>query len=205
MTLSTKSLQKKREKKKKKRKLKVSQVFSSSAINYKHWEIGECWLPVELWKTGLGYVIITRVNSEGSVTAGVYLVDTFCLGVKDCFIRMANTDELHILIKNAEDACGELECVAPAYAISLIHKAVEYASKIGFKPHSDFMKAKKLLTGIPIDETYEFVFGRDGEPIYIQGPHETQADARKIMEILESNSDAENYNFIVEAPEVREV
>ena len=81
----------------------------------------------------------------------------------------------------------------------------EYAGKAGFKPHPDYLKAKKLLNGIPIDENQKFDFGRDGKPLYIQGPHETQADVRRIMKTLEQNNGTENYDFMIEVPDTREL
>ena len=205
MALSAKALQKKRAKKKSKRQIKAPHSFSSSTINYSHWPVGDCWVPNGLWAAGIGHVIVTRANDQGSIAIGLYLIDTFCLGVKDCFVRLGNEGDYQSLLENTQGICGELECVTPSYASTLIQKAVEYADKAGFKPHSDYLKAKKLLNGIPIDENQKFDFGRDGKPLYIQGPHETQADVRRIMKTLEQNNGAENYDFMIEVPETREL
>lgn len=38
-------------------------------------------------EAGETVAIVTRRHPKGTVTAGVYLIDTFCLGVKDSFYR----------------------------------------------------------------------------------------------------------------------
>lgn len=94
-----------------------------------------------------------------------------------------------------------MERVEASYVNTLIEKSAEYANQFGFKPHSDFSKARNLLRGIPIDEDQAFTFGRDGKPCYMQGPHESPADVKRIIKTLESNQGTENYHFLVEIPD----
>ncbi len=200
MALSKKDLQRKREKKKKKRQIKVSNSFSSTVIAYHNWSIHECWMPIELWENGIGQVIISRKNNLGDIAVGIYLIDTFCLGIKSCFVRLMNAYDYQNMLEHVRDSCGEMELIEPSYANTLIIKAAEYANQFGFKPHNDFSKARNLLSGISIDEDQEFTFGRAGKPFYIQGPHESPADVKRILKTLELNQGAENHHFLVEMP-----
>lgn len=200
MALSKKALQRKREKKKKKRQEKVSNPFSSTIIAYHNWSIYECWLPLEIWDKGIGQVIIARENNQGDIAIGVYLIDTFCLGIKNCFVRLTDEYEYQNMLDHIRSLCGEMNPVEPSYAHTLIIRAAEYADQLGFKPHNDFSKAKNLLRGIPIDENQQFTFGRDGKPCYMQGPNESPSDVKRILKILESNQGNENYHFLVETP-----
>jgi hypothetical protein len=168
MALSKKSLQRKREKKKKKRQIKVSNSFSSIVIAYHNWSVHECWMPIELCESGIGQIIIARKNNQGDMAVGIYLIDTYCLGIKDCFVRLTNTYDYQNMLEHVRDSCGEMERIEASYANTLILKAAEYANQFGFKPHGDFSKARNLLRGIPIDESQKFTFGRDGKPFYMQ-------------------------------------
>ena len=197
MALSKKALQRKRENKKKKRQIKVSNTFSSAVIAYHHWSIHECWVPIELWEKGIGQVVIARKNNQGDIAVGIYLIDTYCLGIKDCFVRLTNIYDYQNFLEQVSNSCGEIERVEASYANTLIIKAIEYANQFGFKPHRDFSKARNLLRGIPIDEDQEFTFGRDGKPFYMQGPHESPADVKRIIKTLESNQGTDNYHFLV--------
>jgi hypothetical protein len=169
-------------------------------IAYHNWAIHECWVPIELWKKGIGQVIIARKNNQGNIAVGIYLIDTYCLGIKNCFVRLTNMHEYQNMLDHVRDSCGEMELVEASYANTLITKAAEYANQFGFKPHSDFSKARNLLKGIPIDEDQEFTFGKDGKPFYMQGPHESSAEVRRILKTLESNQGTENYHFLVGTP-----
>jgi|HubBroStandDraft_1064217.scaffolds.fasta_scaffold70803_2 hypothetical protein len=200
MALSNKALQRKREKKKNKRKIKVSNSISTTVIAYQNWSLYEGWMPIELWETGIGQIIIARKNNQGDIAVGIYLIDTYCLGIKDCFVRLTNTYEYKNLLEQVGNSCGEMKLVDPTYANTLIIKAAEYADQFGFKPHRDFAKARNLLRGIPIDETQEFSFGKDGKPFYVQGPHESPADIKRILKTLEANQGNENYHFLIGAP-----
>lgn len=201
MSLSKKALQQKRQNKKKKRQLKIAQPLSSTII-YRSWPIHECWMPAELWGNGIGQIIVSRKNGLGDVAVGIYLIDTFCLGVKDCFVRLGNLHDYQNILARVEETCGELKLIEPSYANTLIHKAIDFAQQFGLKPHQDFVKAKNLLKNIPIDVTQEFPFGKDGKPWYVQGPNESHTDVKRILRTLELNMDKENYNFLIEAPDL---
>ena len=197
MALSKKALQCKREKKKKKRQNKEAKPFSSTVMVYNNWAVYECWMSSGLWKTGLGQVIVSRINNQGDIAVGNYLIDIFCLGIKDCFVRVIYLDNYQAMLEQVSMASGELKRVEPIYANTLIHKAAEYASELGFKPHNDFAKAKNLLKNLPVDETLKFSFGKEGEPCYMQGPHESPAEVKKILQTLGSGKNSKNYHFLI--------
>lgn len=200
MALSQKALQRKREKKKQVRQAKVIKPFTSTSknVDYSSWPIYECWVPSELWEMGIGHIAVSRRNTLGEIAVGMYLVDVFCLGIKDCFVRLVDSADYKEILQKTAMHCGKLDPVDPSYASTLIHKAADYAGQFGFKPHSDFAKAKLMLKNIPIDETLEFVFGKDNTPFYIQGPNESTADVKRIMRTLDTTVGGENHHFLVE-------
>lgn len=202
MALSQKALQRKREKKRQARQTKISKTSSVTTppnpISFSKWSLHECFLPTNLWETGIGHVVISRRSSLGDVAVGMYLIDVFCLGVKDCFIRLLNMGEYKKLLQQVAMNTGELKSVDPVYANTLIHKMIEYSMQLGFKPHGDFSKAQWMLKNIPVDTTQAFIFGKDNKPFYIQGPNESQADVKRIMRTLETNFGQENYHFLLE-------
>lgn len=203
MAMSQKALQSKREKKKKLRQVKkINPTLSTpSHVKFSKWPIYECWAPSELWELGLGQVIVTRRNSLGEIALGLYLVDTFCLGIKDCFLRLIDPSEYKNFLNHVSMVGGDLELIEPSYASALIYKAKEYALQLGFKPHSDFSKAEWMLKDIPIDETQKFVFGKEGKPFYVQGPNESLADINRIMKTLEKTASQETNDFLLASPE----
>lgn len=199
MAMSQKALQKKREKKKQSRQAKPTQMLTVQAkhLTYSRWPLHECWVPVELWNSGIGHVIVARKSSLGDIAVSLYLIDTYCLGIKDCFIRLVSPLEYKEILERVTLSTGELQSVAPSYASTLIHKAKDYAMQIGFKPHADFIKVQWMLKDIPIDNTLMFTFGKDNKPLYVQGPNESQSDVRRIVRTLENNLGEDKYNYVV--------
>jgi hypothetical protein len=53
----------------------------------------EAWMTGNLFAIGIGHVIIARYKGSGDVEVGVFLVDTFCLGVKDSLFRKFDGSE----------------------------------------------------------------------------------------------------------------
>ena len=200
MALSQKALQKKREKKKQSRQTKALKpiVTTPNHITFSRWSLYECWVPIELWETGIGHVVVSRKSSLGDIAVGMYLLDVFCLGVKDCFVRLTDVSGYKKLLQQVSTLTGELKCVEPSYASTLIYKAKEYAMQFGFKPHNDFLKAHWMLKDISIDERLTFTFGKDNKPFYVQGPSESPADVRRIIHALETSFEPKDYNYLLE-------
>ena len=54
-------------------------------------------------------------------------------------------------------------------ARSIILGGIEYARKLGFSPNQDWKDSKHVVEpDRPFNKKFEF--GRDGQPLYIQGP-----------------------------------
>ncbi|HVC98787.1 MAG TPA: hypothetical protein VND64_34300 [Pirellulales bacterium] len=144
------------------------------------WPILATLVPEGLWNNGLGQLVIARRAPAGKIACGVFLVDVFCLGVKNAFWRVTGSAEYETLIDKIE-AHGRLREVTPEYFSKLVHCAADYAQSLGFAPHRDFRAARLMLVGIdPSLCPDELEFGKDGKPLYIRGPNESLEKARLI-------------------------
>src|SRR5436305_3256934 len=47
----------------------------------------------DLWDQGLGWVVVSRQMPDGGVAVAIFLVDRYCLGVKDAIARIASRYE----------------------------------------------------------------------------------------------------------------
>lgn len=147
--------------------------------------IYECLVPRELFDNGIGNVIVSRRLPDGEIAAGVFLLDVFCLGVKNAFLRTMTPGEYRALV----DSVARNETprpVEPAAARKLIEGAVAYAKDLGFAPHPDYRQTRLVLEGIDASVwAAEYVYGKDGKPLYISGPNDTAARSRQIVETLQ--------------------
>ena len=150
--------------------------------NAAKWPIVHALVGAHLWDEGIGYVAIARQEAEGKLVFGAYLVDVYCLGVKNAFWDAGTPGDFKKLIQKMETT-QPMKPISPACGVKILEGAIEYARSFGFPPHPDHRHAAMLLQGIdPEACTQEFKFGRDGKPFYIQGPNESPAAANAIMQ-----------------------
>jgi hypothetical protein len=158
----------------------------------------EAFRSTSLFEKGTGYVSVARFKRTGDAEIGIFLVDVFCLGVKDAFFLQYSPGEYREqVLERAFEAEGRTP-MSPACARKLVENAVAYAAGLGFAPHSDYRKGCRVFGGIDAGECTEtFVFGKDGKPLYIQGPNESSARARQIVAQLERRCGHDNYHFLM--------
>jgi hypothetical protein len=113
----------------------------------------EAWCSAALLKDGFGQVIVARFKLSGDVEAGLFLVDIYCLGIKDAFLlKVSELEyETRILAGMAETGGGK-ESLSPACARKLVEGAVQYAQALGLAPHPDYKKACRVFGGIRPEE-----------------------------------------------------
>jgi hypothetical protein len=146
------------------------------------WPVAHAFVSANLWKDGIGSLVIARQDSEDGIVFAVFLVDIYCLGVKDAFWRAGSSGEFQTMVERIEES-QTLSAITPACLVKIIQGAIAYAHSFGFSPHPDYHHAAMLLEGIDSAACpQEFQFGRDGKPFYFQGPNETDAQAEVIMQ-----------------------
>ncbi len=126
---------------------------------------------------GVAVVAVARRDGPRRISMCSYLVDTYCLGVKNVIGPKVLYDRdlrghLDLFFAPFQDAGGPLD--APLeLGRHLVWGAVEYARRLGFQPHPDFASAADHLG--PRLASSAITFGRDGVPYYVSGPHDNPA------------------------------
>ncbi|MGH3897087.1 MAG: helix-turn-helix domain-containing protein [Pseudonocardiaceae bacterium] len=132
--------------------------------------------------SGLIGVAVARRYRPRRVTVCGYLVDVYCLGVKNALGPDAmNERDLPAFVRTFFSAFGHAGTPMEApldLARHLVWGAVDYARELGFSPHSDFQATSGHLGAW--QETSDITFGRDGVPFYVQGPYDGPAVIRTL-------------------------
>lgn len=131
----------------------------------------------------MGMVVVCRYKTDGSAEAGVFLVDMWCLGVKNAFYTRFHSpaDQQKELNRMFRGMVPEPEPAANGR--KLVEGAVAYAKSLGFAPASDYKKGARVFGGIQVkDATASYTFGKDGMPYYIAGPDDNSV---RILAILQ--------------------
>ena len=144
---------------------------------------------------GLVEVLVARQQPDGDICFGVYLIDTYCLGLKNTFVNAGFSRSRYINeLQNRIFRAGKpVEC-SIELAHQMIYQAIEYAEQFGFEPQKDFTLSQYLLAPRgELEEPYDLTFGKDGKPFFIAGPHDNVA---RIMRQLEKTAGPGNYDYV---------
>ncbi|MCP4398298.1 MAG: hypothetical protein GY801_13500 [bacterium] len=164
-----------------------------------HAPVYECWEPVELFghTQGIGTVVITRKTEHHQILMGTFLVDVFCLGIKNALIKLLSEPEYNDFIQGVQMQ-EQLRQISPERARKLVEEAEAYALDLGFKAHRDYQKAKKIFGDIDPEACPDtFEFGRDGKPLYFAGPYDNRKMQERIMRTLTDKLGPDGFHFVL--------
>ncbi|KAB1927438.1 hypothetical protein F8271_29670 [Micromonospora sp. ALFpr18c] len=150
-------------------------------------------LPRMAMGAGLVSLVVARADGDAVTICG-FLVDTYCLGVKNAL--PPTTTEAAAWPYFVDDYfqaydSGPIE--APIeLARHLTFGAVDYAHSLGFDPHRDFYSAAPYLG--TWEPPSRITFGLNGKPYFQQGPHD---NPDRIVRTLNRSVGPGNYEFTI--------
>jgi hypothetical protein len=190
-------IQKKRQKRADRTKERKVAQRAVSIIN----KIVFCLAPSneQLKTKGIGTVLVVTSSSSIALRVTVFLVDSFCLGVKkvDSFnIASADLAQMVEAIQQNEES----QEVSVSYAKKLVEDAIAWSSSLGFSPSPDVLKALQVFKNTSSATCGElFEFGSKGKPFYIAGPKDSIEFSKLVCKTLEKSCGEGGYNYVVEA------
>ena len=160
--------------------------------------IHECLINDEWKQNQLATVFVVRKHVNGHFTIGTYLVDLNCLGVKDTYFWYNISADEYEHLKEMLYSKQEMSVISYELAHNIVFAGENYATEIGFKSHPDFYKTTRFIL-VEDDYKIELIYievGEDGMPIYVQGPNDSPARVREIIETLNRTVGSDNYHYI---------
>lgn len=152
--------------------------------------LGKTYICREGASEGTYAIIVTRVHTGGRLTIGLYLLDMFCIGVKDSFYYFSmDSEDFKERILSGRIHYEEVEYTE---AHNLVYGALEYGEEAGINPAPEFKVSEYILE--PDDDNIplmEFEFGHNGVRELVIGPDYREM---KYIPVLEKNVPGE---FIV--------
>ena len=145
-------------------------------------EIGPCYVSDDMTSFGEGYVAVTRKHTGGRTSIAVYLIDTFCLGVKKSFYRLRLED--YELKEMLDDAPDMREC-SYEEAHNWVYGAISWAEEAGIEPDKSFNITQYMLEedtdDIPL---IEYEFGHQGKHLLMAN---SVSEASRYLPLLEKH------------------
>lgn len=146
--------------------------------------IQACFLTETVFEDGMGTLVLARGLTRDRVALSSYLLDTFCLGIKDVTFEVVGAEYFQFYM-DMTDRMSPLVEVDPAYARKLLRDLAAWSRSLGFAPHRDFATVERIFGDVNADASDAvFQFGRDGKPLYIPGPDDTAPLIRSRIEQL---------------------
>src|SRR5262249_265519 len=118
----------------------------------------QCLVQEELFETGMGVLVLARGVSTNRVAMGCFLLDVYCLGIKDVMFRSLNATEFQYFIATMAET-SPLVNIDPSDARKLLRDLALWADSIGFSPHRDFVAVEPLFGDVHSDAstaTFQF-------------------------------------------------
>ena len=142
---------------------------------------GDAGAPSKVGDSGVALVVVARSSGYDQLTTCSYLVDTWCLGVKNATgPKRMGRRELEALRRQCYGPWRSPGISIPLeLAQHLVLGAVEFARRLGFEAHRDFKRARSVLGSW--EGPSAITFGMDGRPHYINGPYE---DPQRVLATL---------------------
>jgi len=155
-----------------------------------------CWTQEGWENNGLAVVVIARRQPDGNIAFGNYLVDYYCLGIKDTYynadipVGQFHRDYLPKMFRSV----GKPMSISPALAHEIIYGSIQYAARFGFDPHDDYKLSQNLLDPPDLHEpTGTVKFGLEGKPFFVASPYD---DVDAVLGQLERTAGEGNYHYI---------
>ena len=158
--------------------------------------LGKCfWIPGGE-ENGTTQVVVSRLRPSGNVVACIFLIDSFCIGVKDAFCRPNMTEyEFEDLIDRLDDGPG-IEEISYEQAHNLIYGAIAFAEEGGISPAKDFELASYILEedtdDIPL---IEYEYGKDGRHFLLI---KSDRSEMPYLYMLKKTLGEENFDYVIE-------
>lgn len=157
-----------------------------------------CCTTDTLWEQGIGQVLVSRQLPGGQVAFGTFLVDRYCMGVKNAFAAVVPQSRYQEKMYDRLASGNTPVPLEPASARKLVEGAVQYALDLGISPYPDYRVAKLIFGDIEANASAEdFEFGKDGKPFFFAGPDDGPARCRQILRTLEDHCGPDGFHFIV--------
>jgi hypothetical protein len=157
--------------------------------------IQHCLVTHSLFETGMGTLILARGATPHHLAFGSFLLDVFCLGIKDVMFESFESDEFAMYVE-ATDAGASLAAIDPHHARKLLRDLAAWSQSTGFAPHRDFAAVERIFGDVSADSSEaDLSFGRDGKPLYIPGPFESASLIRQRIEQLRKHLGADGFEL----------
>jgi hypothetical protein len=161
----------------------------------------KCFVTGDWEEFGMANVVVMRKHINGNVTSGLYLVDLFCLGIKDTFYFFNEPEEE--LFEKINIERSYLQEADYNLAHNIIYAGHDFALEFDIQPHKNFSITKFILEedndAIPVIDIR--VGDENGNPYLVVN---SSYNYGPVLEKLKKHAGEGNYTFTLAKDEYDE-
>lgn len=162
------------------------------------WPVVQARVSATLWDQGMGYAVLVRRGPGGLAAMAMFLLDVYCLGVKDVIAHVAPDHAISASVARVNDNGGQWIDVSPEHVRKLVEGALGYALSLGLAPHRDCAAAMSIFGELESSQcATEFTFGFQGQPHFIAGPYDRQARVVEVLSTLRRTCGPDSFHYTV--------
>jgi hypothetical protein len=159
--------------------------------------IQRCLVQQHLFENGMGVLVLARGLTPTRVTMATFLLDVYCLGIKNIIVRALEASELAYFITTMEET-SPFVAMDPCDARKLLRDLALWAQSMGIAPHRDFAAAERLFGDVRLEASAAtFQFGHDGKPLYVAGAYDSPVQIRRRLNDLRTRLGDDGFHYIV--------
>ena len=156
--------------------------------------IHECLINPSWQEQGLVTILMSRRQPDDHLAFGVFLVDIFCLGLKNTFANVDFSESRYVReVVGRVYEQQESEPCDSELAQQIIYGAIAYAKQFGFKPNKDFRLFQHVLDTAESIRPSDIEFGKDDKPFFVSGPDD---NVQKILNQLQATAGEGQYDYL---------
>lgn len=160
--------------------------------------VHHCLLFGDLVHGGMARLLFSRRLNDGQIAFTLFLLDGYCLGVKDAVGGFAIASQYDERFGPQSAHWHSPQKVSPEYAKKLLEELVEYARKLGFAPPVSFKSLMPIFGDVDAALcTDQFTFGDMGKPHFISGPNDSLERCLQIRDRLRESVGEGNFGFTI--------
>lgn len=158
--------------------------------------IGTCYVNSDWQDSGLATVIVTRLHPDDHITAAAFLVDTFCLGVKEVVYHVNLSENDFESFLNRFKRCADMIELSYNEAHNLIYGAISFAEEGGISPCKEYNIARFILEedteDIPL---IEYEYGKNGQHFLVMNDKQDKIHFNTLQKKL-----GDDFKFVENIP-----
>ena len=162
------------------------------------WPVVQARASTTIWKDGIGEALLARRGPNGMTVISVFLLDVYCLGVKNVISRADSELATNQWMSDLFDRAGPWTDVSPEYIRKVVEESIGYALSLGIAPHPECATAQMIFGDLDSSKcAHQFTFGNEGKPLFVAGPRDNPSRIRTIISTLQQTCGEDGFHYVL--------